>query len=68
VTYKSKKQNVIALSSAKAEFRGMTKGLCEILWIKRLLKELGYPMETEIKMYRDNKAAITIANNPVQHD
>jgi len=68
VTYKSKKQNVIALSSAKAEFRGMTKRLCEILWIKGLLKELGYPMETEIKMYRDNKAAITIANNPVQHD
>ena len=68
VTCKSNKQNVVALSSAKAEFRGMTKGLCEILWIKGLLKELGYPMETEIKMYCDNKAAITIANNPVQHD
>jgi 5,10-methylenetetrahydrofolate reductase len=25
-------------------------------------------METEIKMYCDNKAAIDIANNPVQHD
>ena len=46
----------------------MTKGLCEILWIKGLLKELGYPMETGIKMYYDNKAAITIANNPVKHD
>jgi hypothetical protein len=68
VTCKSKKQNVVALSSAKAKFRGMTKGLCEILWIKGLLKELGYPMETGIKMYYDNKAAITIANNPVQHD
>ena len=68
VTWKSKKQNVVALSSAEAEFRGMTKGLCEILWIKGILKELGYPMETEIKMYCDNKAAIIIANNPVQHD
>jgi hypothetical protein len=46
----------------------MTKGLCEILWIKGLLKELGYLMETEIKMYCDNKAAIVITNNPVQHD
>jgi hypothetical protein len=46
----------------------MTKGLCEILWIKGLLKELGYPMEIEIKMYRDNKVAIVIANNLVQHD
>jgi len=46
----------------------MTNGLCEILWIKELLKELGYPMEIEIKMYRDNKVAIVIANNLVQHD
>jgi hypothetical protein len=46
----------------------MTKWLCEILWIKGLLKELGYLMEIEIKMYCDNKAAIAIANNLVQHD
>jgi len=68
VTWKSKKLNVVALSRAEGEFRGMTKGLCEILWIKRLLKKLGYPIETKIKMYCDNKAAITIANNLVQHD
>ncbi|BBH05273.1 ABC-2 type transporter family protein [Prunus dulcis] len=29
VTWRSKKQNVVALSSAEAEFRGMTKGICE---------------------------------------
>jgi len=46
----------------------MTNGLCEILWIKGLLKELGYPMEIEIKMYCDNKVAIVITNNLVQHD
>jgi hypothetical protein len=70
VIWKSKKQNVVALSSAEGEFRGMTKGLCEILWIKGLLKKLGYLIETEIKikMYCDNKSAITIANNLVQHD
>jgi len=68
VTWKSKKQNVVALSSAEGEFRGMTKGLCEILWIKGLLKKLGCLIEIKIKMYCDNKAAITIANNLVQHD
>jgi hypothetical protein len=36
-TWRSKKQNVVALSSAEAEFRGMAKGLCELLWLKRLL-------------------------------
>ncbi|CAL9025926.1 unnamed protein product, partial [Prunus brigantina] len=32
VTWRSKKQNVVALSSAEAEFRGMTKRICELLW------------------------------------
>ncbi|RVW45334.1 Retrovirus-related Pol polyprotein from transposon RE1 [Vitis vinifera] len=34
VTWKSKKQNVIAGSSAEAEFRGMALGLCEALWLR----------------------------------
>jgi hypothetical protein len=46
----------------------MTKGLYEVLCIKELLKELRYLIDTEIKMYCDNKAAIVIANNSVQHD
>nr|CAN77556.1 hypothetical protein VITISV_039374 [Vitis vinifera] len=40
VTWRSKKQNVVALSSVEAEFRGMAKGLCELLWLKRLLEEI----------------------------
>jgi deoxyxylulose-5-phosphate synthase len=34
VTWRSKKRNVVALSSAEAEGRGMTKGLCELIWLK----------------------------------
>jgi hypothetical protein len=68
VTLKSNKQKLVALSSAEAEFRGMTNELCEVLWIKRLFEELGYPIDTEIKMYCDNKAAIAINNNPIQYD
>jgi len=33
VTWRSKKQKMVALSSAEAEFRGMDKGLCEFLWL-----------------------------------
>ena len=42
VTWRSKKQKDVALSSADAEFRGMAKGLCEILWLRRLLTEIGF--------------------------
>eukprot|EP00257_Ricinus_communis_P027384 XP_025014798.1 uncharacterized protein LOC112536351 [Ricinus communis] len=40
VTWRSKKQNVVARSSAEAEFRSMAQGVCEILWLKRVLQEL----------------------------
>ena len=34
VTWKSKKQSVVARSSAKAKFRAMVQGICELLWLK----------------------------------
>jgi hypothetical protein len=68
VTWRSKKQNVVALSSAEAEFRGMVKGVCELIWLKRVVNELGVAGNNEMKLYCDNKAAIDISHNPVQHD
>ncbi|KAL5743958.1 hypothetical protein ACOSP7_026823 [Xanthoceras sorbifolium] len=68
VTWRSKKQKVVALSSVEAEFRGMTKGLCELLWLKSLLEEIGCSPEFTMNLFCDNKVMITIAHNPVQHD
>jgi len=68
VTWRSKKQKVVALSSAEAEFRGMAKGLCELLWLRRLLTEIGFAPTSEMDLFCDNKAAIAIAHNPIQHD
>jgi hypothetical protein len=42
VTWRSKKQNMVTLSSAEVEFRGMVKNICELMWLKRLLIEIGY--------------------------
>ena len=68
VTWRSKKQKVVALSSAEAKFRGMAKGLCELLWIRRLLFEIGFTPKLGMNLYCDNKAAIAISQNPIQHD
>jgi len=67
VTWRSKKQKVVALSSAEAEFRGMAKGLCELIWLRRLLSEIGFGSKLRMNLYCDNKAAIEISHNPVQH-
>ncbi|CAL9011599.1 unnamed protein product [Prunus brigantina] len=68
VTWRSKKQKVVSRSSAEAEYRGMAQGVCELLWLRRLLRDLGFGPQKPMDMYCDNKAAIAIAHNPVQHD
>ncbi|XP_058194818.1 uncharacterized mitochondrial protein AtMg00810-like [Rhododendron vialii] len=68
ITWRSKKQSVVARSSAEAEYRAMTNGVCELLWLQTLLLDLGFADSVPMKLYCDNKAAINIAHNPVQHD
>ena len=46
----------------------MAHGVCEMLWLKQVLVELKRPIEVRMKLYCDNKTAISIAHNPVQHD
>ena len=64
----SKKQDVVAQSRAEAEFWAMAQGICELLWLKIILEDLKIKWEGPMKLYCDNKSAISIAHNPVQHD
>lgn len=68
VTWNIKKQKVVALSRAESEFRGITRGLTEIPWIQKLLNEVGFPVKGACNLRSDNKAAISISENPVQQD
>ncbi|CAL2268192.1 unnamed protein product [Prunus armeniaca] len=68
VTWRSKKQSIVARSSAEAEFRAMAHGVCELLWLKILFRDLRITIQGPMRLFCDNKAAISIAHNPVQHD
>jgi hypothetical protein len=68
VSWRSKKQAVVARSTAEAEYRAMTLSLCEMLWLKGLLRELRVLRNETMILHCDNVAAINIANNPVQFD
>jgi hypothetical protein len=58
----------VARSSAEAEFHGMAHGICKMLWIRGVLKDLGIEYKQAMTLHCDNKATIEIAQNPVQHD
>ncbi|XP_043705357.1 secreted RxLR effector protein 161-like [Telopea speciosissima] len=55
VTWRSKKQTVVARSSAEAEFRAMSHGICELMWIKGLLQDLAIDVPLPMMLYCDNK-------------
>ncbi|XP_014522256.1 uncharacterized protein LOC106778782 [Vigna radiata var. radiata] len=42
ISWKSKKQCVVARSSAEAKYRVMTLATCELVWLKQLLKDLQF--------------------------
>ena len=58
VTWKSKKQSVVARNSVEAEFKAVAQGIYEGLWLQKLLEELHIIVELPIKLYYDNKAPL----------
>ena len=59
---------MVARSSADSKFRAIAQGLCELLWLKIILDDLRIKWGGPMKFYCDNKSAINIAHNPIQHD
>lgn len=59
---------MVARSSAEVEFCFIANGICELLWLKKLFSELGFPVKGPMNLFCDNKAAINIAHDPIQHD
>jgi len=48
ISWKSKKQSVVARSSAEAEYRAMTSAVFELVWLKQLLRELQFGDVTQM--------------------
>ena len=67
ISWKSKKQVVVSMSSAEAEYRAMALTCCEVTWLISLLKDLGITELKPVDLYCDNQAALYIAANPVFH-
>lgn len=68
ISWKTKKQSVVARSTAEAEYRAMALTCCEVTWISALLKDMGLQDLPPTIIKSDNQAALSIAANPVLHE
>ncbi|KAJ9561064.1 hypothetical protein OSB04_006224 [Centaurea solstitialis] len=66
VSWSSRKQNCVSLSTAEAEYVAAACCCSQVLWMKTQLADFGYTMH-RIPIYCDSKSAIQITANPVQH-
>lgn len=67
ISWWSKKQQLVARSSAEAEYKSMTQLASEMLWVQSLLTELHCTFQIP-KILCDNLSTITLAHNPVLHN
>ena len=67
VTWSSKKQPTVALSSTEAEYRGAAMATCEVAWLCKLLDDFGLLVDKKVVIYCDNLSSIQLARNPVYH-
>ena len=66
VSWSSKKQNFVALSTIEAEYIAASSCCAQILWIKQQLSDFGVTMHN-VPIFYDNTSAINITKNLVQH-
>jgi len=67
ISWNSKRQPTVALSTTEAEYMSASAAAREAVWLRALLEEVGFPQQQATTVYCDNSGAIALARNPVQH-
>lgn len=67
ITWSSRKQSTIALSTTEAEYISACEGVKELVWVQRLFQELQAENVQIPNLYLDNQSSIKLIKNPQFH-
>jgi hypothetical protein len=67
VSWSSKLQTLVALSTTEAEYISAVEAGKEIIWLRQFLRELGYKIPGPSVLWMDNQSAIAMSKNPEHH-
>jgi hypothetical protein len=67
ISWSSKLQSIVALSTTEAEYVASTSAGQEILWLRNLFSELGYSLSSPSPLWIDSNSALSVAKNPEHH-
>ena len=68
VSWCSRRQKSVSLSSCEAEYVAACEATREVVWQLQVLDELGYPQRSPVRIFMDSESAISLIKNPVFHD
>ena len=67
ISWESKQQRMVALSSTEAEYMNLSEATREAMHLRKSLSDLGFHCSQEVKIYNDNFGARMLVENPVFH-
>lgn len=67
ISWASRLQSFVTLSTTEAEYVAAVAAAQEILWLRNLFTELGYEFNSPSVLYLDNQSALAVAKNPDHH-
>ena len=67
VSWSSKRQEIISLSTTESEYMAATHGMKEALWLCSLLSEVFGSLTTATTLFSDNQAAIALTRDHQYH-
>jgi transposase InsO family protein len=67
VSWSSRLQPIVALSTTEAEYVAATEAGKELIWMRNLLNEFGYTHTSASHLLIDNNSAVTVSKNPEHH-